>query len=161
MAEKKPKNIEHDTKSELHKKTVKPNTSPIVNKKAQQKKKKRDTQKDKKNLQKMETQRFSSALCKIKKGIVFSDKSIFRSVDLSSRIHTTKKYVTYTVMIQPVLKNHDIGHVKEIILMYSKNWTVDAMRKEILEVLKRDSYDLVLNNETELEIKQRILNVVK
>ena len=161
MAEKKPKNIEHDTKSELHKKTVKPNTSPIVNKKAQQKKKKRDTQKDKKNLQKMETQRFSSALCKIKKGIVFSDKSIFRSVDLSSRVHTTKKYVTYTVMIQPVLKNHDIGHVKEIILMYSKNWTVDAMRKEILEVLKRDSYDLVLNNETELEIKQRILNVVK
>lgn len=161
MAAKKPKNTEHDIKYELQKKAAKPNTSPVVNKKAQQKKKKKKPQTDKKNQQKMETQRFTSTLSKIKKGIVFSEKSIFRSVDLSSRVNTTKKSVTYTVMIQPVLKDHDLGHVKEIILIYSKNWTTDAMKKEILEALKRDSYELVLNKETELDIKQRILNVVK
>ena len=91
MAEKKPKSIE----SELHKKAARPNTAPIVNKKTQQKKKKKkNPQADKKNLQKMETQRFKSALSKITQGIVFSGKSIFQSVDVSSEVHTTKKAVT-------------------------------------------------------------------
>lgn len=93
----------------------------------------------------MEAQRFKSALSKITQGIVFSEKSIFQSVDVSSEVHTTKKSVTYTVMIQPVLKNNSIGHVRETILMYSKNWTVDMMKKEILDVLKRDSYDFIKN----------------
>lgn len=158
MAEKKPKSIE----SELHKKAARPNTAPIVNKKTQQKKKKKkNPQADKKNLQKMETQRFKSALSKITQGIVFSGKSIFQSVDVSSEVHTTKKSVTYTVMIQPVLKNNSIGHVRETILMYSKNWTVDMMKKEILDVLKRDSYDFIPDKETETDIKQRILDIIK
>ena len=158
MTEKKPKSIE----SELHKKAAKPNTAPIVNKKTQQKKKKKkNPQADKKNLQKMETQRFKSALSKITQGIVFSEKSIFQSVDISSEVHTTKKSVTYTVMIQPVLKNNSIGHVRETILMYSKNWTVDMMKKEILDVLKRDSYDFIPDKETETDIKQRILDIIK
>lgn len=158
MAEKKPKNIE----SELHKKAARPNTAPIVNKKTQQKKKKKkNPQADKKNLQKMEAQRFKSALSKITQGIVFSEKSIFQSVDVSSEVHTTKKSVTYTVMIQPVLKNNSIGHVRETILMYSKNWTVDMMKKEILDVLKRDSYDFIPDKETETDIKQRILDIIK
>lgn len=155
---KKPKSIE----SELHKKAARPNTAPIVNKKTQQKKKKKkNPQADKKNLQKMETQRFKSALSKITQGIVFSGKSIFQSVDVSSEVHTTKKSVTYTVMIQPVLKNNSIGHVRETILMYSKNWTVDMMKKEILDVLKRDSYDFIPDKETETDIKQRILDIIK
>lgn len=158
MAEKKPKSIE----SELHKKAARPNTAPIVNKKTQQKKKKKkNPQADKKNLQKMEAQRFKSALSKITQGIVFSEKSIFQSVDVSSEVHTTKKSVTYTVMIQPVLKNNSIGHVRETILMYSKNWTVDMMKKEILDVLKRDSYDFIPDKETETDIKQRILDIIK
>lgn len=158
MAEKKPKSIE----SELYKKAARPNTAPIVNKKTQQKKKKKkNPQADKKNLQKLETQRFKSALSKIAQGIVFSEKSIFQSVDISSEVHTTKKSVTYTVMIQPVLKNHNIGHVRETVLIYSKNWTVDMMKKEILDVLKRDSYDFVPDKEAEMDIKRRILDIIK
>lgn len=160
MAEKKPKSIE----SELHKKAARPNTAPIVNRKTQQKKKKKkkkNPQADKKNLQKMEAQRFKSALSKITQEIVFSEKSIFQSVDVSSEVHTTKKSVTYTVMIQPVLKNNSIGHVRETILMYSKNWTVDMMKKEILDVLNRDSYDFIPDKETETDIKQRILDIIK
>lgn len=158
MSEKKPKSIE----SELYKKAARPNTAPIVNKKTQQKKKKKkNPQADKKNLQKLETQRFKSALSKITHGIVFSEKSIFQSVDISSEVHTTKKSVTYTVMIQPVLKNHNIGHVKETVLIYSKNWTVDMMKKEILDVLKRDSYDFIPDKETEMDIKRRILDIIK
>ena len=109
----------------------------------------------------MEAQRFKSALSKITQGIVFSEKSIFQSVDVSSEVHTTKKSVTYTVMIQPVLKNNSIGHVRETILVYSKNWTVDMMKKEILDVLKRDSYDFIPDKETETDIKQRILDIIK
>lgn len=158
MSEKKPKSIE----SELYKKAARPNTAPIVNKKTQQKKKKKkNPQADQKNLQKLETQRFKSALSKITHGIVFSEKSIFQSVDISSEVHTTKKSVTYTVMIQPVLKNHNIGHVRETVLIYSKNWTVDMMKKEILDVLKRDSYDFVPDKEAEMDIKRRILDIIK
>lgn len=158
MAEKKPKSIE----SELYKKAARPNTAPIVNRKTQQKKKKKkNPQADKKNLQKLETQRFKSALSKITQGIVFSEKSIFQSVDISSEVHTTKKSVTYTVMIQPVLKNNSIGHVRETVLIYSKNWTVDMMKKEILDVLKRDSYDFIPDKETEMDIKRRILDIIK
>lgn len=44
MAKNKPKNTEHDLKSELHKKPAKPVTKPAVNLKTQQRRRKRKNQ---------------------------------------------------------------------------------------------------------------------
>ena len=49
MAKNKPKNQEHDLKTELHKESKKPNPSPIINKKAQHQMRKEKTDKKQKH----------------------------------------------------------------------------------------------------------------
>ena len=80
MAKNKPKNTEHDLKSELHKKPTKPVTKPAVNQKTQQKKKKKKKpNEEKRNQQRIEVQRFIGAVNRLKKQIRLPRYSIFQS----------------------------------------------------------------------------------
>lgn len=158
MAKIKPKNQEHDLKSELHKK---PNTTPVINKKAQQKQNKKKPNQERKNKQKAEAQRFSDSVKKIQKSITLPGNSIFQAVDVKAITKINKKSINRKIVIQPVLKECNIGYVKQIEFRYNGNWTVDEVKKDIANAILKNEYELVLAAETELIIKQKIFNMVK
>lgn len=112
MAKNKPKNQEHDLKTELHKESKKPNPSPIINKKAQQKQNKKKPNEERKNRQKAEAQRFSDSVQKLQKSIKLSGHSIFQAVDVKAITKINKKSINRKIIVQPVLKECNIGYVK-------------------------------------------------
>lgn len=161
MAKNKPKNQEHDLKTELHKESKKPNPSPIINKKAQQKQNKKKPNEERKNRQKAEAQRFSDSVQKLQKSIKLSGHSIFQAVDVKAITKINKKSINRKIIVQPVLKECNIGYVKKIEFRYNSNWTVDEVKKDIANAILKNEYELVLAAETELMIKQKLFNMVK
>lgn len=100
MAKNKPKNTEHDLKSELHKKPAKPVTKPVVNQKTQQKKKKKKKpNEEKRNQQRVEVQRFIGAVNRLKKQIRLPRYSIFQTIDIK----------IVTKMLKKECKTYDCG----------------------------------------------------
>ena len=158
MAKYKPKNQEHDLKSELHKK---PNTTPVINKKAQQKQNKKKPNEERKNRQKAEAQRFSDSVKKLQKSIKLPGHSIFQAVDIKTITKINKKSINRKIVVQPVLKECNIGYVKQIEFRYNGAWTIDEVKKDIANVISKNEYELVLTAETELMIKQKLFNMVK
>ena len=161
MAKNKPKNQEHDLKTELHKESKKPNPSPIINKKAQQKQNKKKPNEERKNRQKAEAQKFSDSVKKLQKSIKLPGNSIFQAVDVKAITKINKKSINRKIIVQPVLKECNIGYVKQIEFRYNGNWTVDEVKKDIANAILKNEYELVLAAETELMIKQKLFNMVK
>lgn len=111
MAKNKPKNQEHDLKTELHKESKKPNPSPIINKKAQQKQNKKKPNEERKNRQKAEAQKFSDSVKKLQKSIKLPGNSIFQAVDVKAITKINKKSINRKIIVQSVLKECNIGYV--------------------------------------------------
>lgn len=160
MAKNKPKNTEHDLKSELHKKPAKPVTKPAVNQKTQQKKKKKKKpNEEKRNQQRIEVQRFIGAVNRLKKQIRLPRYSIFQTIDIKIVTKMLKKDVRRVIVVQPVLKDCSLGYVKPMEYRYDNTWTVDMVKKDIATAIFTPKYSLTLSEDAEMNLKisRRIL----
>ena len=162
MAKNKPKNTEHDLKSELHKKPAKPVTKPVVNQKTQQKKKKKKKpNEEKRNQQRVEVQRFIGAVNRLKKQIRLPRYSIFQTIDIKIVTKMLKKDVRRVIVVQPVLKDCSLGYVKPMEYRYDNTWTVDIVKKDIATAILTPKYSLTLSEDTEMNLKHEVWDMVK
>ena len=162
MAKNKPKNTEHDLKSELHKKPTKPVTKPAVNQKTQQKKKKKkNPNEEKRNQQRIEVQRFIGAVNRLKKQIRLPRYSIFQAIDIKIVTKMLKKDVRRVIVVQPVLKDCSLGYVKPMEYRYDNTWTVDIVKKDIATAILTPKYSLTLSEDTEMNLKHEVWDMVK
>lgn len=162
MAKNKPKNTEHDLKSELHKKPAKPVTKPAVNQKTQQKKKKKKKpNEEKRNQQRMEVQRFIGSVNRLKKQIRLPRYSIFQTIDIKIVTKMLKKDIRRVIVVQPVLKDCSLGYVKPMEYRYDNTWTVDMVKKDIATAILTPKYSLTLSEDAEMNLKHEVWDMVK